>query len=93
MAYRLTPKHEMLVERIMTSGRYDDADEVIDEALQQMGAREQRLAQLRAALAVAEEQIARGEVVAWTPELHAEIMREARAAAKAGKAPKADVCP
>jgi putative addiction module CopG family antidote len=93
MTYRLAPEHAALVDRIIDSGRYDDADQVIGEALRQLDEREQRLAQLRAALAIAEEQIARGEVVEWTPQLHAEILREARKAAKAGEKPKADVCP
>ena len=93
MTRSLTPQHEAIVERILASGQYADADQVIGEALRQMEDREHRLAQLRAALAIGEEQIGRGEVVEWTPALHAEIMNEARAAAEAGAKPKPDVCP
>jgi len=89
----LTPELEALIRQKVESGRYNNASEVVRDALRQLEAREQRLTELRAALAVAEEQIVRGEVVEWTPELHAEIMRRAREAARAGERPRADVCP
>ena len=88
-----TPELEAIVSRRVESGRYHDASEVVREALRQLEERERRLDELRAALAIGETQIARGEVVEWTPELAAEIWREAEEAAKSGKQPKADVVP
>jgi len=93
MPTALTPEHEAVVERMIASGRYVDADEVIGEALRQLEERAERLAQLQAALAIGEEQIAAGRVVEWTPALHAAIMDEARTAARVGEQPKPDVCP
>jgi antitoxin ParD1/3/4 len=93
MNVTLPPQFETMVREKVATGRYSDASEVVQEALRQMEERDRRLDQLRAALAIADEQIARGEVVEWTPELRAEIMAEAREAAKAGKLPKADVLP
>ena len=89
----LTPELEAIVSRRVESGRYHDASEVVHEALRQLEERERRLDELRAALAIGEEQIARGELVEWTPELAAEIWVEAKEAAKAGKQPKADPLP
>ena len=89
----LDPQLEALVREQVESGRYSSADEVVREAVRQLAERERRLEELRAAIAVADEQIARGEVAEWTPELRAEIWREAKADAATGKAPKADVLP
>jgi putative addiction module CopG family antidote len=74
------------------AGMYKDASEVLHQALQALEERDQ-LNRLRAALAVAEEQIERGEVVRWTPELREEIRREARDMARRGLEPHPDVCP
>lgn len=93
MARQLTPQQEDVVERIIEIGPYGTAEQVIGEALRQLEEREQRLIQLRAAIAIGDEAIARGDVVDWTPELHAEIFGAAKEAAKAGKKPKQDVCP
>jgi putative addiction module CopG family antidote len=64
---------EALIQQIVGGGRYRDAGEVVREAVRQLAERDRRLAELRAALAVAEEQVARGEVVEWTPQLAADI--------------------
>ena len=84
---------EAIIQRQVESGRYPNVGQVVRAALRHMEERERHMDGLRAAIAVADEQVARGEVVEWTPELHAEIMREAKEAAKAGKKPKADVLP
>jgi antitoxin ParD1/3/4 len=93
MNVTLPPELEAMVRERIDSGRYHDVGEVVREALRQLAERERRLDELHAALAIGEEQIARGEVVEWTPELRDQIWREAKAAAKAGKQPKADVVP
>jgi antitoxin ParD1/3/4 len=93
MQIDLDPQLEAIIREKVASGRYTNAGEVVRDALLQLQERERRLEELRAAITVADEQVARGEVVEWTPELHADIMRQAKAAAKAGKKPKADVLP
>ena len=93
MNVSLTPQLEALIREKVASGRYNNASEVVRDALRQMEERDRRLEALRTAIAVGDEQIARGEVVEWTPELRAEIMERAKAAAMAGKRPKADVIP
>ena len=93
MNVSLTPQLEQMVREKVASGHYNNASEVVRDALRQMEARERRLTELRAALAIGEAQIERGEVVEWTPERHQEIFRRAKAAVAAGKRPKPDVCP
>lgn len=93
MNVQLDDRTEVLVQQKLENGRFQDAGEVVREAIRQMDERDRRLEELRAALVVAEEQIERGETVEWTPQLAAEILAEARAAAKAGKKPKPDVTP
>ena len=93
MSVTLTPELESLIRERVDSGQYSNADDVVRDALRQVETAERHRTELRAALAVAEDQIERGQVAEWTPELHADIMRRARAAAKAGEQPKPDVCP
>ncbi|MGH2532247.1 MAG: type II toxin-antitoxin system ParD family antitoxin [Thermomicrobiales bacterium] len=93
MNVSLTPHLEAMVREKVETGQYRNASEVVRDALSQMEERDRRLAELRTVIAIADKQIARGEVVEWTPELRASIMHEARAAATAGKQPKADVLP
>ena len=93
MAQRLTPAQVDLIRRIIQISDYADAEDVVDDALRRLEERQQRLIRLRAAIAEGEAAIARGDVYDWTPELRDEILSNARVAAKAGKRPKADVCP
>jgi putative addiction module CopG family antidote len=75
MVVTLSPQTEALIRQQLESGRFRDADEVVEEALLQMDERD-RLATLRALLAEAEEEIARGECVEWTPDLMDRLVRE-----------------
>ena len=93
MNVSLTPQLEAMIRQKVESGRDNNASEVVRDARRHMEASKHRLFDLRAAVAVDEGQIARGRVVEWTPELHAEIMQRAREVAGAGKQPKAIVCP
>ncbi len=89
----LDAQTEALIRQQVEMGRYRSPDEVVREAIRQLDERDRRLEDLRAALAIGEAQIARGEVVEWTPQLAAVILEEAKQAAKAGKQPKPDVVP
>ena len=92
MNVTLPPQYEALIREKVETGDYLDASAVVEEALRLLEERD-KLARLRAAIAVAEEQVARGEVVAWTPELHAQVREEAIRNVRAGKRPRPDVLP
>ena len=92
MARQLANQHEEIVERIIASGAYDDADAVIDEALRLLVEHEQ-LRQLRAKLQSGIDQLDRGEGIEFSPEWSAERLRIARERAAAGEQPHPDVCP
>lgn len=77
MPRQLTSDQEILVERIIAAGDYDDADQVIGEALRLLEERERRLQWLRAELAIAEEQEKRGELIEYTPDFMERLMKEA----------------
>ena len=73
------------MEHLIATGHFADGGEVIDRALRLLEQRERRLQWLRAELALAEEQAARGELIDFTPELLEEIKQRARDNARSGK--------
>ena len=89
----LTPELERIIDQLVDSGRYADANDVVQDAVRRLSSAEEGDRYVREALAIAEEQVARGAVMEWTPELHADIMRRAMEAKAAGMKPKPDVCP
>jgi putative addiction module CopG family antidote len=92
MNLSLTPELEALVRRQIEAGQYTSPDQVVREALQLLEERD-RQRRLKAALAVGDEQYARGEVVPWTPELMDQLKQQAEEMARQGKQPNPDVCP
>ena len=92
MNMKLAPQTEELVKEKVASGRYGDENAVIYEALLALDDQE-RLAALRAAIAIGDEEIERGEVVPYTPELLEEIKRNAEKKLREGRMPNPDVCP
>jgi antitoxin ParD1/3/4 len=92
MHIRLTPQHEELIRSKIASGEYRDPSEVVEDALRLMDERD-RMAALRAALAIGDAQIARGETILWTPELLNEIIREAEEEDRLGLPIRDDVKP
>jgi antitoxin ParD1/3/4 len=80
------------IEELVKSGDYHDSVEVVAEAL--LVLKEQRqLEALRAAVAIGDEQIERGEVDLFTPELAEKLRQEALEMAREGRKPDPDVCP
>ena len=67
MNIQLKPEHEQFIQAQMASGRFTNADDVINEAFKLLEERERRLEELRQKIAVGTEQIAQvitdGEVV------------------------------
>ena len=90
MSVTLTPRAESLIRQKIAAGPYRSADEVIEEALQALDERD-RLARLRAAIAIGDAKLARSEVIPYTSELMDEIEREAEEAFQRGEQPRADV--
>jgi Arc/MetJ-type ribon-helix-helix transcriptional regulator len=76
MAIQVSPKAEALIRERVERGDYDDPETVVDEALGALLERTQ-LARLKAAIAIGDEQAARGQVVLWTPDFLDRLKREA----------------
>ncbi|WP_334882595.1 type II toxin-antitoxin system ParD family antitoxin [Nostoc sp.] len=62
MNISLKPEHEQFIQSQIQTGRYANAEELMNEALKLLQAREQRLEELRQKIVIGKEQIARGEV-------------------------------
>jgi antitoxin ParD1/3/4 len=94
MTVQLSPQTEALLKEKVATGRYDNADALIKEALLVLDEYEQeeheRLVALRAALAAGEEE---GGDVLFTPELAEQLRHEALQMAREGRTPHSDVCP
>jgi antitoxin ParD1/3/4 len=89
----LTPHLEALVRRKVESGSYNNASEVVREALRLLEARDQQIAWLREKMADSAGQVERGEVVEMTGAFWDDVNREVDARIARGHAPKPDVCP
>lgn len=92
MNVSLTPQLEALVRQKIEPGPYNNATEVVQEALKVLDERD-RAARLKAALAVGDEQYRRGETIPFTPELVEEMKRDAEHMAQEGVEPDPDDCP
>ncbi|MEH2055474.1 MAG: type II toxin-antitoxin system ParD family antitoxin [Nostoc sp.] len=62
MNISLKPEHEQFIQSQIQTGRYANVEELMNEALKLLQAREQRLEELRGKIVIGKEQIARGEV-------------------------------
>lgn len=85
MEVALTAKQETLVRKMLARGHYENAGEVIGEALRLFEARETHLAWLQEQVAIAEAQFERGEVFDLTAELMEQLGEEAEEDARKGK--------
>lgn len=79
MNISLRPHDEDLVRRKVESGQYSDSNAVLEEALRLLDERDQ-LAELRALIAVGDEQYERGAVREWTPDFMERMKRKAEEA-------------
>ncbi|MGH2561763.1 MAG: type II toxin-antitoxin system ParD family antitoxin [Thermomicrobiales bacterium] len=84
MNVSLTPHLESMVRQKVASGRYNNASEVVREALRLMEEHDQHQ-RLRSAVAIGQEQVKRGETQPFTPELMERLKNEAIEDARAGK--------
>lgn len=92
MNVSLTPQLEAMIRERVESGRYNNASEVVRDALRHLEEHE-RVQHLRALLAVGEEDERRGNLVDYTPELMDDIYREAEELFLRGEEPDPEVCP
>jgi putative addiction module CopG family antidote len=87
----LDPQLAALIRQNVESGGYLDADEVIREALRLLDEHDRK--RLRAELQIGFDQIERGELVDFTPELLDQLVRESEENARNGKPIKDAVKP
>ena len=93
MSVTLTPQTEEEIRRWVETGRYDDAEAVVKDALQLLDDHQSRLDALRAKLQEGLDEADRGETDEWTPELRERLRREAYEMHRRGERPDPDVCP
>lgn len=84
---------EASIRRMVENGRFSDSSAALREAVRLLEESERRRDALRAALQIGIDQIDRGELVEWTPELREETRQSARRRAQLGEQPHPDVCP
>ena len=92
MNVSLTPQLEAMIRQRVESGRYNNASEVVREALRLLEEHEQVM-HLRSLLAVGLEDERQGNLVDFTPELMDDIYREAEEMFRRGEEPDPNVCP
>ena len=92
MNVSLTPQLEAMIRQRVASGRYNNASEVVREALRLLEEREQ-LEHLRSLLAVGLAEAERGELIEVTPEYWEELDRRVEERFQRGDGPNPDVCP
>jgi antitoxin ParD1/3/4 len=92
MNVSLTPELEAMIRQRVESGRYNNASEVVRDALRHLEEHE-RLQNLRTLLTVGEDDVRRGNLVDYTPALMDDIYREAEELFRRGEEPDPDVCP
>ena len=92
MAITLSPDLETIVREKVMGGTYDDAYDVVREALQFLDERE-RMGRLQTELASGLEQIERGATIPYTPNFIERLKREAAEHVRLGKSVKDGVTP
>lgn len=90
---KLPPQTEAEILDLIESGGYDDATQIVVQAVHQFAQREQALVDLRAKIQVGIDQADRGEFAEFTAERSAELFESAKRRLDAGELPSADVCP
>lgn len=92
MNVSLTPELEVMVRQRVESGRYNNASEVVRDALRHLEEHD-RLQHLRALLEVGRQDELRGDLIEYTPEWMADLHRRVEERFQRGEEPAPDVCP
>ena len=93
MHVNLSAEMEIYIRNKVGSGFYGNATEVIRDAIRRMQAEEERISAFRAAVAKGDAQLARGESVAYTPELMDSLTQAALKEMHSGKPMDPDALP
>jgi antitoxin ParD1/3/4 len=93
MHINLSPEMEQYLQSKVSAGFYSNASEVVRDAIRRMREEDEKLAALRAAVAVGDEQLARGEGAPYSAELLEKLTERAMANARAAKKVSPDVTP
>jgi len=93
MHINLSPEMEQYLQVKVSTGSYSNASEVVRDAIRRMRDEDEKLAALRFAVAVGDEQLERGEGATYTPERLKRITEKGFASARNGKKVGADVKP
>jgi antitoxin ParD1/3/4 len=92
MNVSLTPQLEAMIRKRVESGRYNNASEVVREALRLLEEQE-RVQHLRSLLAVGLEDERRDDLVEFTPEWVEDLNRRVEERFRRGDEPNPVVCP
>ncbi len=93
MHINLSPEMEQYLQVKVGTGYYSNASEVVRDAIRRMRDEDEKLAVLRSAVAVGDEQLEHVEGATYTPELLKQITEKAFANGRNGKKVSADVKP
>lgn len=91
MHINLSAEMEQYLQSKVGTGFYSNASEVVRDAIRRMREEDEKLAALRAAVQVGDEQIERGEGIPYTPERLEAITAKAFANSRQGKKVNPDV--
>lgn len=91
MQIDLSPELEQYLQAKIGSGVYGDTSEAVGDAIRLMRENDERLAALRAAVRIGEEQLGQGEGRVYTPEVLERITERAFAKSGRGEPVNSDV--
>ena len=84
MVVQISSQLEAKIERLMETGDFSSQEDVLTKAIGLLELREKKLAWLRAELAIADEQIARGEFVEYSPDFMERLIKESEERSRLG---------
>lgn len=93
MHINLSPEMETYLQHKIGTGLYSNASEVVRDAIRRMWEEDRRLGALRSAVCAGDEQLERGEGIAYTPDRLEKITARAFAKAQAAEEENPDVLP
>ena len=93
MHINLSPEMEKFVQSKVDTGFYSNASEVIRDAIRRMREEEEKVAAMRAALKAGDDQLDKGQGLAYTPDLMQRAANKAKDNARRGRKVDPDVIP
>jgi len=93
MHINLSPEMEKFVQSKVDTGFYSNASEVVRDAIRRMREEEEKVAAMRAALKIGDDQLDKGQGVAYTSDLIKRTAEKAKDNARRGRKVNPDVIP